>query len=246
MDAIKVGNFIRELRKKNNLTQKLFGEKYGVTYQAVSKWERGINIPDISLLQQISKDFDVSIEDILDGEIKEKLKEENEIQDTRKLIYPYVFGVVAFVFIGLLIALLFINNKPKDSFTFKTLSTTCNEFKVTGAIAYDSKKSSINISSINYCGGDDETVYDEITCELFEEEGKSKTLISKCPKEGSNQKLEDFLEEIEVKVDDYNQQCKSYAHNKLYLEIKASKDNKTTIYKIDLDLNDNCDLKEEF
>lgn len=245
MDAIKVGNFIRELRKKNNLTQKLFGEKYGVTYQAVSKWERGINIPDISLLQQISKDFDVSIEDILDGEIKEKLKEENEIQDTRKLIYPYVFGVVAFVFIGLLIALLFINNKPKDSFTFKTLSTTCNEFKVTGAIAYDSKKSSINISSINYCGGDDETVYDEITCELFEEEGKSKTLISKCPKEGSNQKLEDFLEEIEVKVDDYNQQCKSYAHNKLYLEIKASKDNKTTIYKIDLDLNDNCDLKEE-
>ena len=245
MDAIKVGNFIRELRKKNNLTQKLFGEKYGVTYQAVSKWERGINIPDISLLQQISKDFDVSIEDILDGEIKEKLKEENEIQDTRKLIYPYVFGVVAFVFIGLLIALLFINNKPKDSFTFKTLTTTCNEFKVTGAIAYDSKKSSINISSINYCGGDDETVYDEITCELFEEEGKSKTLISKCPKEGSNQKLEEFLEEIEVKVDDYNQQCKSYAHNKLYLEIKASKDSKTTIYKIDLDLNDNCDLKEE-
>ena len=84
MDAIKVGNFIRELRKKNNLTQKLFGEKYGVTYQAVSKWERGINIPDIALLQQISKDFDVSIEDILDGEIKEKKEKKKKRLKKRK------------------------------------------------------------------------------------------------------------------------------------------------------------------
>ena len=249
MDAIKVGNFIRELRKKNNLTQKLFGEKYGVTYQAVSKWERGINMPDISLLQQISKDFAVSIDDILDGEVKEKnkkeKKKESKKEKTERLIYPYILGTVAFIFIGLLIALLFISEKPKDSFTFKTLSTTCDEFKVTGAIAYDNKKSSINISNIDYCGGDDETIYDEISCELFEEEGKTKTLISKCNKDGSKQKLEEYLEEVEVKVDNYEQQCKSYAHNKIYLEIKASKDNKTVVYTIDLDLNNNCDIKEE-
>ena len=47
-------------------------------------------------------------------------------------------------------------------------------------------------------------------------------------------------EKIEIKVDDYKQQCKSYAHNKLYLEIKAAKDKKTTVYKVDLDLNNNC------
>lgn len=242
MDAIKVGNFIRELRKKNNLTQKLFAEKYGVTYQAVSKWERGINMPDVSLLQQISKDFNVSIEDILDGEIKvnvDVLKEKN------KLIYPYIFGVVAFVFIALLIVLLFINNKSSNSFTFKTLSTACSEFEVTGAIAYDSNKSSINISSINYCGGDDEVIYDKILCELYEEEGNSKTLISKCNKEGEKQKLEEYLKDVEIKVDNYAQKCRSYAHNSIYLEIKANKDNKTTIYKVDLDLNNNCDLKEE-
>ncbi len=246
MDAIKVGNFIRELRKKNNLTQKLFGEKYGVTYQAVSKWERGINMPDVSLLQQISKDFDVSIEDILDGEVKVKEEIKKDVSKEKNiLIYPYVFGVVACVFIALLILLIIFNNKPQESFTFKTLSTTCSEFKVTGAIAYDNSKSSINISSIDYCGGDDETVYDKISCELYEEEGKSKTLVAKCNKEGEKQKLEDYLKEVEVKVDNYAQQCKSYAHNSIYLEIKASKDNKTTIYKIDLDLNNNCDIKEE-
>ena len=243
MDAIKVGNFIRELRKKNNLTQKVFGEKYNVTYQAVSKWERGINMPDISLLREMSKDFNINIEDILDGEVKEK---KEEADDNYRLIYPYVFGIIGFIFIALLVLLLFWktgDNNP--GFNFKTLSTTCKEFKVTGVIAYDDKKSSINISNINYCGGDDEEVYDEISCELYEEEGKEKTLIAKCDRDGEKQKLEDYLEEIEVKVDDYEQKCKSYSHNKLYLEIKASKDSKTTVYTIDLELNTNCPVKEK-
>lgn len=236
MDAIKVGNFIKELRKKNNLTQSALAKKYGVTYQAVSKWERGINIPDISLLREMSKDFNISLESILDGEIKE---------DSKKLIYPYIIGGVAFILIVLLIILIVINTNNKNEFTFKTLSSTCNEFKVTGTMAYDKNKSSINISSIDYCGGDDNSVYDSISCELFEEEGKSKTLISKCNIDGKEEKLEDFLKKVEIKVDNYEQQCKSYTHNKIYLEIKAAKDNKTTIYKVDLNLNNNCSVKEE-
>jgi len=238
MDSSKVGKFIKELRKKNNLTQRDLANKYNVTYQAVSKWERGLNMPDISLLREMSKDFNVNIEDILDGEINNK-------DDNSRLIYPYVFGIIGFIFITLLVLLLFWktgDNQP--GFNFKTLSTTCKEFKVTGVIAYDDKKSSINISNINYCGGDDKEIYDEISCELFEEENSVKTLIAKCDKDGENQRLEDYLEEIEVKVDDYEQKCKSYTHNKLYLEIKANKDNKTTIYTIDLELNTNCPVKE--
>ena len=235
MDAIKVGNFIKELRKKNNLTQSALAKKYNVTYQAVSKWERGINIPDISLLREMSKDFNVSLENILDGEVKE---------ESKKIIYPYIIGVVAFILIVLLIILIVINNNKSD-FIFKTLSSTCSEFKVTGTMAYDKNKSSINISNIDYCGGDDNFVYDSISCELFEEEGKSKKLISKCNVEGKKEKLEDFLKKVEIKVDNYEQQCKSYTHNKIYLEIKAGKDNKTTIYKVDLNLNDNCSVKEE-
>ena len=237
MDAIKVGNFIRELRKKNNLTQEVFGEKYHVTYQAVSKWERGINMPDVSLLRQISKDFNVSLESILDGEITE----DNSV---KRVVFPYVFGVIALVLIGLLVTLIIINNNTKPGFSFKTLSTTCEEFKVTGAIAYDSNTSSINISNIDYCGGDDNTIYETISCELFEEEGKKKTSVAKCNIDGKNEKLEDYLQKVEVKVDNYEQNCKSYTHNKLYLEIKAGKDKKTTVYQIDLELNDNTCNKE--
>ena len=240
MDSEKVGKFIRELRKKNNLTQKDLANKYGVTYQAVSKWERGINIPDISLIREMSRDFNINVEDILDGEIKEK----KETKKKERLIYPYIIGIVGLIFLGALITLIILlNNNSEPGFSFKTLSTTCKEFKVTGTIAYDSKKSSINISNIDYCGGDDTEIYDEISCELYEEEDKEKTLISKCSKDGEKQKLEDYLKEVEVKVDDYEQKCKSYTHNKLYLEIKASKDKKTTVYKIDLDLNKNCPVE---
>ena len=237
MDSDKIGKFIKELRKKNNLTQNDLAKKYGVTYQAVSKWERGLNIPDISLIREMSKDFNIPVEDILDGEVKEyKLNRE-------RIVYPYVFAVLGIIFISLLVILIALNSSQKNSFSFKTLSTTCKQFKVSGAIAYDSKKSSINISNIDYCGGDDNTVYDLITCELYEEEANEKILISKCNKDGLNEKLEDYLNDVEVKVDDYEQKCKGYAHNNLYLEIKATIDNKTTIYKVDLELNTNCPVE---
>ena len=229
MDSEKVGKFIKELRKKNNLTQADLAKKYGVTYQAVSKWENGINLPDIALLKEMSKDFNVNIEDILEG--KEITK--------KKDVKIYVIGtiIVSLIFIIILIYTVRMDN---SDFKFKTLSTTCEEFKVTGSIAYDNKKSSINISNIDYCGGDDKTIYDSIECELYEEEYDVKSLVSKCNKTGYNEKLEEYLKEVEVSVDDYKQKCSSYTHNSLYLEIKATLDNKTTIYKVDLNLNNNC------
>ena len=65
MNQEKIGKLIKEIRKQNNLTQKEFADKYGVTYQAVSKWETGKNIPDISLIKEISRDFNINIEDII-------------------------------------------------------------------------------------------------------------------------------------------------------------------------------------
>ena len=236
MNPEKVGKFIQKIRKENHLTQQDLADKYGVTYQAVSKWERGINLPEISLLKQISKDFNVSIDDILEGELS-----------TKKITHKKRTLIILSIIILLLVIALIIQIKhhTSHSFNFKTISATCDEFEVSGSIAYDKNKSSIYISNINYCGGDDNSVYDSISCELFEEEGKSKTLISKCNVDGKEEKLEDFLKKVEIKVDNYEQQCKSYTHNKIYLEIKAGKDKKTTVYKVDLDLNNNTCNEEE-
>lgn len=229
MNSVKVGKFIRELRKKNNLTQADLANKYGVTYQAVSKWENGINLPDISLLKEMSSDFNINIEDLLEG--KDTAKKRNKS--------IYVIGLGIALMLIMLIIVLSVNRKESD-FEFKTITTTCEEFKVSGSIAFNQNKTSINISKIDYCGGDDKTIYDKIECGLYEEENNSKAQITTCKKIGNNEKLEDYLKEVEVAVDDYKQICKGFTHNSLYLEIKASKNNKTTIYKVDLTLNDNC------
>ena len=228
MNPEKVGKFIKELRKKNNLTQKDLADKYGVTYQAVSKWENGINLPEISLIRQMSKDFNISVEDILDGE-------ENPNSYKKKPL-KFILLLLALIAIFGTNIYLMLN---RDNFNFKTITTTCKEFKVTGTLAYDSKKSSINISKIDYCGGDDKTNYDSIKCDLYENHGNENTIITSCPKIGSNEKLEDYLKDIELRVDDYQQKCRTYSDNKLYLEIVASKDNKNIVYKVDLNLGDN-------
>ena len=50
MDQIKIGKFIAECRKKNNLTQMQLAEKLNITYRAISKWENGKGMPDSSTL----------------------------------------------------------------------------------------------------------------------------------------------------------------------------------------------------
>ena len=58
-------------------------EKYGVTYQAVSKWENGKNIPDISLLKQICDDYNININDLLEG----KNSENNQSKKVNKKFF---------------------------------------------------------------------------------------------------------------------------------------------------------------
>ena len=83
MNQEKFGAFIKKIRKKNNLTQKQLAEKYNVTYQAVSKWENGRNMPDTYLIRQISKDFNVSLDELFDGEFK-KMKMEKMLKKKKK------------------------------------------------------------------------------------------------------------------------------------------------------------------
>ena len=61
MNQEKIGNFIKEQRKFKKLTQAEFAEKLGVTNRAVSKWENGICLPDISLFETICNVLDITL-----------------------------------------------------------------------------------------------------------------------------------------------------------------------------------------
>ena len=80
MDQIKIGKFIADRRKIKNLTQMQLAEKLGITDKAVSKWERGFSLPDVSIMLSLCDILEININELLSGEeiIVEERNEKNE------------------------------------------------------------------------------------------------------------------------------------------------------------------------
>lgn len=88
MDQVRIGAFLKELRKEKALTQEQLAEKFGVSGRTVSRWENGNNMPDISLLVELADFYDVDIRDIIDGERKSE-DMNKEMKDTLVKVAEY-------------------------------------------------------------------------------------------------------------------------------------------------------------
>ncbi len=82
MDIIKIGNFLAELRKEQNLTQEDLGEKIGVTNKTISRWENGNYLPPVEMLKELSEIYAVSINELLCGERIEKEQYQVKAEET--------------------------------------------------------------------------------------------------------------------------------------------------------------------
>lgn len=87
MNQEKIGKFIAYCRKEKNMTQEELAQKLHLTDKAISKWENGRCLPDLSILEPLSKTLDFSINEILSGE---KIKEEELKDHTDKNIIDVV------------------------------------------------------------------------------------------------------------------------------------------------------------
>ena len=108
MDQVKIGKFIADCRKKKNLTQMQLAEKLGITDKAISKWERGIAMPDSSIMLELCDILGISVNELLSGEeikmenynkeMENKLLEmveEKERNDKQLLVLEVVIGVLS-------------------------------------------------------------------------------------------------------------------------------------------------------
>ena len=68
MDQEKIGKFISKVRKEKNITQEQLADKLHITNRAISKWENGICLPDVSIMMELCKILDISINDLFIGE----------------------------------------------------------------------------------------------------------------------------------------------------------------------------------
>lgn len=72
MNQVKIGKFIAECRKKNNLTQMQLAEKLNITDRAISKWENGKAMPDSSIMLDLCAELKISVNELLRGEVLER------------------------------------------------------------------------------------------------------------------------------------------------------------------------------
>ena len=117
MDQLKIGKFIADCRKEKGLTQLQLAEKLGITDKAISKWERGIAMPDTSIMLELCDILGISVNELLNGE---KLNMENnnpkneqllldmakEIERKNKTIWSAMWTLMTISIIGLLAGIL--------------------------------------------------------------------------------------------------------------------------------------------
>ncbi|MBQ8140720.1 MAG: helix-turn-helix domain-containing protein [Clostridia bacterium] len=110
MDQIKIGRFIAERRKMNNMTQLQLAAKLNVTDRAVSKWENGKSMPDSSIMLDLCGELKISVNDLLSGEVvtvndyNEKLEKnilemakQKETADKKLLSLEILIGVLSVI-----------------------------------------------------------------------------------------------------------------------------------------------------
>lgn len=112
MNQEKIGNFIRMIRIEKEMTQQELADKIGVTDRAISKWENGRGMPDITLLIPLSSCLGVTVLELLNGE--RGIDEENAVielikeKDKKTKIWRYLsIGIINIIFVIMMIILIF-------------------------------------------------------------------------------------------------------------------------------------------
>lgn len=145
MDNKKIGKLIASLRRKNGLTQQELGDKVGVGFRAVSKWERGINLPDIGIINDLSKTLGISSDELLSGELKkeDKPKEKKKLSLSIKITISVIFSIIV------IFTSLFIYNKNK-TYTYNLVTTNQDEYFIEGQASFRGDKITIIINKLYF------------------------------------------------------------------------------------------------
>lgn len=145
MDCKKIGEYIQLKRKAIGITQQDLGDKLGVTSKAVSKWECGVALPDVSLFKDLSEILNIEIEELLNGEDNKEIP-----VDKKKNIAIIVLSTITFLLliISILLGIFFYNNY--DKVHVYELESANKEFDLEGKLIIIDDKKYLTINNIKY------------------------------------------------------------------------------------------------
>ncbi len=141
MKQEKIGKLIAKLRKEKGLTQQELGDKVGVGYRAVSKWETGLTLPDISIIKELSEILGITADELLKGELN---KPTNNHKTSKK---NYLF-LIPIIIISLIIITLFLKEYNRE-YKYE-LDTNNGQSHISGRAILKGNKLSLNINKISF------------------------------------------------------------------------------------------------
>ncbi len=204
-----MGMFIARLRNENGLTQKELSDKLGIGDKSISKWERGINAPDISMLKKLSDELGVSVTDLLNGEREsnssavqiDAIKFYN-LKSKNKIISSFI--IILFLIILLFISIISWTNQNK--YRLYMIKSSNENVKLGGYVILNDNKNIIFINNIEYInklsGTEDSIIVDNMNIYLY----SNKKIIYSYNydfKENNNDiVLDELFENIVVYLDD--------------------------------------------
>ena len=151
MDNKKIGKLIAKLRNEQGLTQQELGDKIGVGFRAVSKWERGLTLPDISNINELSKILGISSDELLSGELKakEEQTEENSSKNKKKISRKtkIIISVITLLILTITTTIIYYNDK---TYVYDITSTNEDEYHIEGKVTFKGKNISIMLNKLYF------------------------------------------------------------------------------------------------
>ena len=147
MDLIKIGKFIADCRKSKSITQEQLAEKLYITDRAVSKWERGLSLPDADKMLDLCNILGISVNELLSGEMIDmksyekkteellvELTKQDELKNRKLMVSMWALLIISFIFY-VVILLLAVNTLEEGVLLGTIICVSTVVFVIAGFIA---------------------------------------------------------------------------------------------------------------
>ena len=238
MDQKKLGRYIASKRKALGYTQKDISNLLNIGEKTVSKWERGINAPDISILKQLSEVLNVSVIDLLSAEdtVDHKADNYNIIggiifyNNLAKIKYIKLLTTLLFLIVFTFLLLFSINNY--NNFKVFSINSSSNSYKVDGILIYNPKRNIMFINNIDVLdknvGSDKEQSIKFLSIRVVH---NKKVILTKEYEVDSTSKLSDYLIDRNIYIDEPNNKDVIFSNDTRKLEVVIEYINDSDILK---------------
>ena len=165
MNQFKIGEYITKLRKEKGLTQEELGEKLGISDKSVSKWERGIHLPDLNNLVPLADILGTNVNDLLNGgitSVESSVKNDEMVVNNIKVYSnkykkKYVFMFFSFIVVVILLisSIFFFSNYNKNKVYY--LYGSDEYYSATGYLILNPERDILIVRNIEYRGSESNT-----------------------------------------------------------------------------------------